>query len=322
MKLVMIRPANNRKNTAVALTFLLILLVAAASILTSYYSKSNIKLNTQTIFNQELKQPSPSIIGAGINQTSSLNVTNSYFNSSSAPLVTGPISLNASKSTPFKQADLNQLFFFIRNNPYPPPNPDPISLDASKFSTHTYGGYSIQQPDPTQLVFSFPDNTNLGQLAGSDALTLDTFPVQKIDFDAAFMTPKIGALGFDEMVVFVTSDTSTYKGTEFGVRMDLKDGFIYGYIQEPDGGYGEVNFQMLNLKPNDGVMHHYTLILSLGSGISFCVDGLYCGYLSFPSSADYSVFNFFVLAVVHRFTDDWDSAGDTMIVENFFLNQQ
>ena len=118
-------------------------------------------------------------------------------------------------------------------------------LDALNFITYTYGGYSVQQSDPNQLIFSFPDNTNQGQLAGSDAITLNTYSIQKIDFDAVFITPKISALGFDEMVVFAASDTTTYKGTEFGIRLDLSDGFIYGYNQEPNGNYEDVNFQML-----------------------------------------------------------------------------
>ncbi len=109
-----------------------------------------------------------------------------------------------------------------------------IPLETIQFETYTYGGYSVQQPDPTQFFFPFPDSTNQGQLAGSDALTVGTYVIQKMDFDAVFTAPQISALGFDEMVVFASSDTVTYKGTEFGIRLDLSDGFIYGYIQEPN----------------------------------------------------------------------------------------
>ena len=133
-----------------------------------------------------------------------------------------------------------------------------------------------------------------------------------MDFDAAFIAPKINALGFDEMAIFASSNTSTYKGTEFGIRMDLNDGFIYGYVQEPNGNFGEVNFRMLELMPNDGIMHHYTLIM-IGSGVSFCIDGINYGYLNFPSNTDYSSLGFSICAVVHRFTDGWDSSGDNMI---------
>jgi hypothetical protein len=44
-------------------------------------------------------------------------------------------------------------------------------------------------------------------------------------------------------------------------------------------------------------------------------------YLSFPSNTDYSNLGFSILAVVHRFTDDWNSVGDNMTVENFVLNK-
>ena len=317
----MIRTASNNKNTSIALTITLISLVTITSILTSYFSQSNIRLNTETIINQVPKQSSPPVSVTGINETNSLNVTNSYYNYSSAPLNTDTNSLDTLNSTTYKQPDLSRFFLSLLNNPYAPLTTVPISLDASKFITYTYGGYSVQQPDSTQFIFFFPDNTSQGQIAGSDALTLNTFAIQKIDFDATFIAPKISALGFDEMVIFASSDTTTYKGTEFGIRMDLKDGFIYGYVQEPNDNFGDVNFQMLKLTPNDGIIHHYTIIM-LGSEVSFYIDGIDYGYLNFPSNTDYSSLTFSILAVVHRFTDDWDSIGDNMIVENFSLNQQ
>ncbi len=197
----------------------------------------------------------------GINETNSLNATNSFHNDTSKSLNTLLILSNTLNSTPYEQPTVNRYFFSLpydsdeiagsdtipinetnalnssildNNGSYSSPSSVPISLNTSDFNTYTYGGYTVQEPNSTQFVFSFPDNTNQGQIAGSDALTLNNFSIQKIDFDAAFITPKIDALGFDEMVIFATSDTNTYKGTEFGIRMDLKDGFIYGYIQEPN----------------------------------------------------------------------------------------
>ena len=123
------------------------------------------------------------------------------------------------------------------------------------------------------------------------------------------------------MAIFATSNTETYKGTEFGIRMDVKDGFIYGYIQESNGNYGDVNFEMFRLMLNDGMMHHYTLIRSI-FGVLFCIDGTNYGYLNFPSSSDYSGLSFSICAAVHRFTDGWDSSGDEMIAGNFTLKQQ
>jgi hypothetical protein len=121
------------------------------------------------------------------------------------------------------------------------------------------------------------------------------------------------------MVIFASSDTVTYKGTEFGIRLDLSDGSICGYIQEPNSSAPDVNFQMLKLMPNDGTIHHYSVVMN-GSTVSFYIDGVNCGDLSFPSNADYSSFSFSILAVVHRFTDNWDSTGDNMVVGNFTLN--
>ncbi len=195
------------------------------------------------------------------------------------------------------------------------------SLNNLNFTTYTYGGKPIQQPNASQLSFSFPDKTVQGQLAGSDALSLGGLIIQRLDFDAVFYAPKIDATGFDEMVVFAASDTTTYKGTEFGVRLDLKDGCIYGYVQEPNGIPRDVYFEMFKLIANDGASHHYTLIKQR-SQVSFYIDGLNYGYLNYPSRIDYTGYSFSVFAVVHRFTDGWDSTGDNMLVENFSVNLQ
>jgi hypothetical protein len=316
----MIRTASNRKNMFIALTITLISLVPITSLLPGYFAQSNIGLNTETIINQVPKQSSPPESLTCINETNSLNATNSCYNYSSAPLKTDPVSLDTLKPAGYKPPDPHLSFFSLPFNLYVSLTADPISLDSSKFTTYTYGSYSVQQPDSTKFLFSFPDDTCQGQIAGSDALTWDTFAFQKIDFDATFIAPKIGALGFDEMVIFATSNTNTYKGTEFGIRMDLKDGFIYGYIQEPNENCEDVNFQIWQLMPNDGLIHHYTVIM-IGSEVLFYIDGIdYC-YLNFPSNTDYSILPFSILAVVHRFTGGWDSIGDNMMVESFYLNQ-
>ena len=311
--------ANKNKNPKIALTIAIIAVVTIAFVLTSYLPQSNTELNAQKITNQEPKQSPLPIRVTTTNETKNFNET--ILNYPSESLKTDPISLNTLEATTYRQPELPRIFFALPNSPYTQLNTDTISLDTSNFITYTYGGYSVQQLDLTQFIFSFPDNTNQGEIAGSDARTLDTFIIQKIDFDATFIAPKISALGFDEMVIFATSNTNTYKGTEFGVRMALEDGLIYGYIQEPNGNYEDIDFIMQELMPNDGVMHHYTVII-VGSEVSFYVDGINYGYLNFPSNTNYSSVSFSILAVVHRFTDDWDSIGNNMIVENFSLNQQ
>jgi hypothetical protein len=322
--LMMTKKATKNKNFDILITSAFLLVVTIAFVLTNCSSQSNIRLNTQTIINLVPKQVSHPANATGINQTDSLNVTNSYLNSS-APLNSDSIPSTILNSTTYNQPDPAQfsspLHAYTNSYPFVLLTTVPTSLDASKFTTYTYCGYPVQQPDLTQFIFSFPDNTSQSQIAGSDALTLNTYAIQKLDFDATFIAPKISALGFDEMAIFATSDTNNYKGTEFGIRIDLKDGCIYGYVQEPIGSYGNVDFNMVELTTNDGVLHHYTLIMS-GSEVSFCIDGVDHGNLNFPSNTDYSGINFSILAVVHRFTDNWDSVGDNMIAGNFNINQQ
>jgi hypothetical protein len=329
--------ASNNKNILILLTIALILLVTNSLFLMSDFSQANTRTNNKAIFNQDLRQSAFAMGATVTNETNSMNVTNSYSNYSLAPIKTDPVSLDTPTSPTYTHLDMTGFFFSpldstnrgqiaasdsaLQINEADINATIPISLDASNFVTYTYSGFPVQQPDSTQFIFSFPNNTNQGQLAGSDALSLNNFTIQKMDFDSAFVTPQINAGGFDEMVIFATSDTSLYKGTEFGIRMDLRDGFIYGYIQEPNDNYGDVNFQMLALMPNDGIMHHYTLI-RLGSEVLFSIDGSNTGYLTFPSNTDYSSLSFSILAVVHRFTDQWDSSGDNMIAGNFSLNQQ
>ena len=323
----MTREVNNYKNTFLALTILLIISVVTVTFVhTSNFLQSNFG-NAATIINQEQKQsPLPSAVTDN-NQTDTSNVTNLNSNYSSTPLSTGPTSLDTAKSATYKQPDPTQFFsslFYHLNQGQTPQSDisaDPVFLDTTKFETYTYGGDLVQQLDSAQFFFSYPNNTNYGQIAGSDAITPNTYVIQKIDFDAAFNTPKISALGFDEMAIFASSNTITYKGTEFGIRMDLKDGFIDGYVQESNGNYGEVNFQMIKLIPNDGTIHHYTLV-AIGSDVSFRIDGINYGYLNFASNTDSSSFSFSICAVVHRFSDNWDSIGNNMTTGNFWLNQQ
>ncbi len=313
--------SNNIKNASIALTIILISLVTTVPIVTNLVNQTTFRANTaDTVIDQIPNQsplPTSSIV---INETKKQNADNFSGNHSPASTATIPISVETSKSISNIRPDLSRFFSTLYNSPIASLTTVRISVDASNFVTHTYCGYPVQQPDSAQFFFSFPDRTNQGQIAGSDALSCDTFSIQKIEFDAVFNTPKTCALGFDEMVIFATSDTTSYKGIEFGVRMDLSDGFVYGYVQEPNGNYGEVNFQMLRLMLNDGIMHHF-IVFILGSEVSFFIDGVSYGYLNFSSNTDHSTFSFSILATVHRFTDDWDSTGDNMTVENFLLNQ-
>ncbi len=347
--------ASRSKHTNRSLTIALVAIITIAAVLT-YFSQANFvfKTNAVTAIKQVPKQSVPTTNTTSTNQTNPDSTTNSSYTNPSTPIIANPVSYIPQNVVAFQRANLNPFTFSVidnidqsqttdtsailpinetsnnatdslnpsgLDNNVPSPTVVTISLNSSDFITYAYGGFPVQQLDSTQFSFSCPNSTNQGEMAGSDALTLNNFSIQKLDFDAVFVTPQVNALGFDEMVIFATSDTVTYKGTEFGIRMDLKDGSVYGYIQEPNGNTGEVSFEMLALMPNDGITHHYTLIM-LGSEVSFNIDGINYSYLNFPSNTDYSNLNFSVCAVVHRFTDNWDSGGDNMITGNFTLNQQ
>jgi hypothetical protein len=356
MYLAMTNKAIHNKKIVLALTIMLISLMAVTSVPAIFFSKPDYGTNTQATSNQSTKQSSISTNQTDPNQTTNtINISSSRNNSSSLYITTTPISADNQK-TSNKEPDPTQFFSTFLQNvnqdqmkesiiAQPPtiditveePNNSrnnstvktgsssapilraPTLLYTLNFTTFAYGGYLDQQPYQRQLFFSFPNNTDQGKLAGEDAITLDSYVFQKMDFDAEFVSPETNALGFDEMVIFAASDTSSYKGTEFGIRLDLSNGYIYGYIQEPNDNYGEVSFQAWEFMLNDGIMHHYTLTI-LDSGVSFCIDGSNYGYLNFLSKTNYSNLNFSILAVVHRFTDGWDSTGDYMKLENLYLN--
>ena len=87
-----------------------------ALFLTSGFSQANIRLNTETIINQSLKQSSLPLSVIGINETNSLNVTNLNYNYSSAPLNIDPVSLDTLNSTIYKHPDMTGFFFLPPND--------------------------------------------------------------------------------------------------------------------------------------------------------------------------------------------------------------
>jgi len=350
----MIRKATNNKNTAIALTIILISLVTIAFLQNDSFLQPNSMMGRAAATDQSQKQSSLSTNITDNDEPQMQDDVRLYSNFSSTALITTSTSPESRNSAIDLQLNQKQLSFpnvdniqvqlagldnasstgvtninesenldasNLNNNNSSVSATTAVKLDDLNFIAYSYGGYSVEQTDQNQLFFSYPNITNQGQLSGSDALALNSYLIQKLDFDAVFIAPKINANGFDEMVVFAASDTTTYKGTEFGIRLGLIDGFIYGYIQEPNGNYEDVNFHMLQMAPNDGKIHHYTLIM-LGTEVEFYIDGLDYGHLGFPSQTDYSSLTFWVLAVVHRFTDGWDSLGDNMVVENFSVTQQ
>jgi hypothetical protein len=162
---------SKKKIISITLTILLILLVTTAIILTSGFTQSNIRINSETIINQGLQQSVLPVSIKDINETNNLNATSSYYNNTLETLNTDPVPLDTLNSTIYNYPDMSGFFFspsynvgqdqITGSNPSDnslgPPIAVPILLDSSKFVTYTYGGYSVQQPDSTQFIFSFPD---------------------------------------------------------------------------------------------------------------------------------------------------------------------
>ena len=342
---------ETRKNrsTSIFLAAALISVLLVASFLTIFLLRIHSNAGSDLV-SQSLPMPiSLQGSSAGINETVSQNATNS--NTSPPPISTSYLSnfttsedsgqeqlssfLQGAGSSQMNESEAYLLSVWTNINEPATLNvaspffnfasalSSPISLSNADFNTRSYGEYPaqnlLQNQDPEYFNLSFPDCISWGQMAGADAVTSNSFAFQEISFDAAFVTPKTGANGFDEMAIFAASDTVNYKGTEFGIRLDLRDGCIYGYVQEPTGNLGEVNFQTVNLMPNDGMMHQYSIVI-VPSYALFSVDTTHHSFLSFQTNGVESNLTYSVCAVEHRFSNYWDSTGDGMIAGNFTLN--
>ena len=153
-----------------------------------------------------------------------------------------------------------------------------------------------------------------GKLAVDDAVSLEPFHLVQLTFEATFLAgpPAVGqpSLFTDEMVVFATSNATTFHGIEFGIRYALADGSVYAYTQFPNPG-GPVRFHEDRLFTNDGLPHAY--VLALGGGtVSFNVDG---SLLCSESSPVTPPGQFFVVTTAHRASSGWPAAGVGLYVE-------
>ena len=102
---------KRKKNSAIALTIALILVLTIAYALSNGFSRSNIRTNTSAIVNQGLKQPTTPTSVVGFNETSSLNATNSYLNNSFAQINNDPVPLDTFNSTTYSHLDMSGFFF-------------------------------------------------------------------------------------------------------------------------------------------------------------------------------------------------------------------
>jgi len=192
-----------------------------------------------------------------------------------------------------------------------------VATDFRWFSTDPPGPITLNQvawvlPEPGQ-----PGHD--GKLGVNDAVSLRSYALGTLSFLATFVNGTRAQghpRGFsDELVVFAASDVTTYQGYEFGVRLSLSDGFVYGYWQSPlpTGG---VLFKEHRLFANDGRSHQYSFRLA-GGAISYSVDGtqrLTEFYPTIPISG------FYVVATAHRASEGWSDAGLALSVADLSVD--
>ncbi|HEY6238452.1 MAG TPA: hypothetical protein VIZ68_04630 [Thermoplasmata archaeon] len=208
---------------------------------------------------------------------------------------------------------VQQLFFPVALGP----SGDLIRLhysDFRQFSSAPPG--SVRFDDSSWLMFEPYAPRHDGKLGVADAESLRAFSLGTLSFTTTFLA---GASGdgrpshfADEMVVFATSDPTTFHGTEFGVRMSLSDGFVYAYWQFPSP-FGGVVFQEHRLFANDGRSHGYDLSL-VGATVSFSVDGTISSAGLFPLLPPGE---YYIVATAHRASEGWSASGLGLSVSGF-----
>jgi hypothetical protein len=201
------------------------------------------------------------------------------------------------------------------------PSTAPIQLRSTDFRWFSSDPPGPISAGPTSWSLPVPGQARSdGKLAVDDAVSLASYHVGELAFTAAFLNQSpsgVRASQFaDEMVVFATSNDSTYHGYEFGIRLSLADGQVYAYWQYPDPAGGVV-FHEQPLFVNDGRPHAYALSLS-GTVLSFTVDGtraLVALYPTFPPPA------FYVVTTAHRESPGWNSTGLELSVSDITVRE-
>ena len=201
------------------------------------------------------------------------------------------------------------------------PTGSPIPLRAADFRWFNSNPPGPATAGPTSWVLPVPGNTaSGGRLAVDDAVSIASFDLGELTFAATFLNGTITqgkpTAFADELVVFAASDVTSYKGFEFGVRLGLTDGVVYGYWQYPQAG-GGVAFREQPLFPNDGRAHTYSLSLS-GSTISYSVDGQRVCVAVYPTLPPRA---FHVITTAHRESSGWSASGLALAVADVTVRQ-
>lgn len=134
-----------------------------------------------------------------------------------------------------------------------------------------------------------------------------------LQFQARFAGAAVAPNPFDELVVFATDDTANWTGQEFGVRCSLRDGIVYGYVQ--DGTHAQDGYAFFGNTPLgscDGTTHGYSIVVRTfpgGTSIEFYVDGAFDGRVAHMTGVDYTAQRYTVVVTTHRWEGGWDSTG-------------
>src|SRR5271157_5472209 len=104
--------SSKTKNASIAFAIVLISLVIIALNPVTFFSKSKNETNLETIINQTPKPSALQASSLGINQTDSLNLTNSSTNFSAAPK-TNPASANTQSPAVYDYPDMSGFSSFL-----------------------------------------------------------------------------------------------------------------------------------------------------------------------------------------------------------------
>ncbi|MDE1849588.1 MAG: hypothetical protein KGI00_02550 [Candidatus Micrarchaeota archaeon] len=155
-----------------------------------------------------------------------------------------------------------------------------------------------------------------------DVIGIKPIRISSLEFNATF-TAKCGSgYMFDEMVVLAANDISTWDGQEFGIRLRMDNGMIYGYIQDGRhimSGNPNNHFVDAELIRNDGKAHRYRIRVDREGkrdAIGFWVDGKPRNRIVFAPRQEFTKQRYYVVMTTHRWGNGWDSGGSKMEVND------
>jgi hypothetical protein len=153
---------------------------------------------------------------------------------------------------------------------------------------------------------------SIGYRATAGMMTTQAYAVHNMTFMAQFMGGSGALGGDDEMVIFMTNDTTGWQGYEAGLRLQLSDGEIYLYGQFPSPTGGGAVFLQYPIQQNDGRRHTWSII-NKGLEVALLRDGKFVTLMFQPTIY---VLDFHVVAQCVRWDSGWPSQGWGFTLEN------